>query len=102
MTVEGTDAWWRERGYDELRALLNEWDPIRVMDEPDWPPNEYDALIDPLRERLDAGTTVGELEIYLEQHVREYIGLEPDVDRESRLAARLVDWYAAGRGPAAR
>jgi hypothetical protein len=98
MTVDGRDAWWREQGEEELRALLNEWDPIGVMAEPDWPANEYDALVDPLRERLDAGATAGELEVFLEAHVRDYIGLEPDVDRESRLANRLVDWYAARSG----
>ena len=98
MTVDGRDAWWAERGSEELRALLNEWDPIGVMAEPDWPPNEYDELIAPLRERLDAGATAGELEVFLEAHVRDHIGLEPDVDRESRLATRLVEWYAAGGG----
>jgi hypothetical protein len=98
MTGDGTDAWWRDRGSDELRELLNEWDPIGVMGEPNWPRTEYDSLIEPLRERLDAGTSEGELEIYLEEYVRDHIGVEPDVDRESRLATRLVRWYAPGGG----
>ena len=102
MSVDGRDAWWRERGIEELRALLNEWDPIGVMGEPDWPPNEYDELIDPIRERLDRGASAGELEIFLEQHVRDHIGLESDVDRESRLAARLVEWYGGQGGPPPR
>jgi len=102
MTRDGRDAWWRERGCDELREMLNQWDPIGVMEEPDWPNNEYDELIAPMRERLEAGATAGELEIYLEQYVRDHIGLEPDVDRESRLAARVVEWYAAGGGQAPR
>jgi hypothetical protein len=101
MTAE-TDDWWRERGFDELRALLNEWDPIGVMGEPDWPRDEYEALVEPLRERLDGGTTAGELSIFLEGSVRDFIGVEPDVDRESRLASTLVEWYAAGRGQASR
>ena len=99
MSVDGRDAWWRERGTDELRGLLNEWDPIGVMTEPDWPATEYDDLVDPLRERLDGGATAGELEVFLEEHVRDHIGVDPDVDRESRLAARLVEWYAGGRPP---
>ena len=98
MSAEARHAWWREQGYDELRDLLNEWDPIGVMSEPDWPTNEYDAMLAPLREQLDEGATAGELEVFLERHVREYIGLEPDVDREARLAARLVEWYAARSG----
>ena len=95
--ADGRDTWWAERGTAELRALLNDWDPIGVMAEPDWPANEYDELIPALRERLDAGATAGELEVFLEAHVREHIGVEPDVQREARLAERLVDWYAAGR-----
>jgi hypothetical protein len=102
MTGDGRDAWWREHASAELRDLLNEWDPIGVMAEPDWPRNEYDALIEPLRERLEAGTSEGELEIYLEKYVRGHMGLESDVDRESRLATRLVEWYAAGGGHAPR
>jgi hypothetical protein len=89
------DTWWRERGEAELRALLYEWDPIGVSVEPDWPSDEYDELIDPLRERLAAGTTAGELAIFLERHVSEHIGINPDVDREERFAARLVDWWSA-------
>jgi hypothetical protein len=102
MTVDAREAWWHDRGREELRALLNEWDPIGVMEEPDWPSNEYDDLLDPLRERLDSGATAGELEVLLEQHVRNHIGVEPDVDRESRLASRIVDWYAAGDADAPR
>ena len=98
MTADGRQAWWDERGAGELRALLNDWDPIGVMEEPDWPANEYEQLIPALRERLDAGATAGELEVFLEAHVRDHIGIEPDVDRESRLAEQLVDWYAAGGG----
>jgi hypothetical protein len=100
MSGEERSEWWRQHGLDELRDLLNEWDPIGVMDEPDWPDNEYESLIAPLRERLDGGTTAGALEVYLEEYVRDHIGVDPDVDRESRLASRLVDWYSAAGGGA--
>jgi hypothetical protein len=93
MGATQPDNWWRERGVDELRDLLYEWDPIGVAGEPDWPGDEYDELIEPLRARLEAGAPAGELAVFLEQHVTEHIGLEPDPDREERLAARLVEWW---------
>jgi hypothetical protein len=95
MGATQRDNWWQERGLDELRDLLQQWDPIGVAAEPDWPGDEYDELIEPLRQRLAAGATAGELAIFLEQHVSEHIGLEPDVDREERFAARLVGWWQA-------
>jgi hypothetical protein len=94
MAATQGDSWWRERGESELRSLLYEWDPIGVAAEPDWPGDEYDELVEPLRERLAAGTTAGELSIFLEHHVTEHIGLEVDADREERFAARLVEWWA--------
>ena len=94
MAATQPDNWWRERGEGELRVLLYEWDPVGVSHEPDWPADEYDELLEPLRERLARGATAGELAIFLEAHVREHIGLEPDVDREERFAERLVAWWA--------
>ncbi len=97
MGATQPDSWWRERGADELRALLYEWDPVGVSEEPDWPRDEYDDLLEPLRERLAAGASAGELAVFLERHVREHIGLDPDADREERFADRLVGWWSARR-----
>jgi hypothetical protein len=94
MAATQGDSWWRERGESELRTLLYEWDPIGVSAEPDWPGDEYDELVEPLRARLAAGATAGELAIFLEQHVTEHIGLDADPDREERFAGRLVEWWA--------
>jgi hypothetical protein len=94
MAATQGDSWWRERGQSELRALLFEWDPIGVAGEPDWPRDEYDSLVGPLRERLAAGSSAGELAIFLEQYVTEHMGLNTDVDREERFATRLVEWWA--------
>jgi hypothetical protein len=93
MAATQGDSWWRERGESELRALLYEWDPIGVAAEPDWPRDEYDELILPLRARLEEGTTAGELSIFLEGWVTEHIGVDADAAREERFAARLVDWW---------
>lgn len=95
MAAIDGDSWWRERGEAELRALLYEWDPIGVSAEPDWPGDEYDDLVGPLRRRLEQGATAGELAIFLEQHVTEHIGIDADADREERFAARLVAWWSS-------
>lgn len=94
MAATQPDSPWRDRGERELRALLREWDPIGIAQEPDWPDDEYDALIEPLRRRLAAGAAAGELAVYLEGHVAEHMGLAPDPDREERFAERLVAWWA--------
>jgi hypothetical protein len=95
MGATQRDNWWRDQGVEQLRGLLFEWDPIGVAQEPDWPGDEYDELIDPLHERLAAGANAGELAVFLESHVTEHIGIDSDVDREERFAARLVDWWRA-------
>src|SRR5436309_3106796 len=83
----------------ELRELLLRWDPIGVVHEPDWPQDEYDALLDPLAERLRAGATEEELATFLEAAVREHLGLEPDRDREAALARELAGWHTRGNAP---
>ena len=84
---------------EELRALLLRWDPIGVVNEPNWPQDEYDALLDPLAERLRAGATEQELTAFLESAVREHLGLEPDREREAGLARELAGWNARGNAP---
>ena len=37
----------------ELRRLLCEWDPIGVMDDPEWPRDEYDCMIGPVLRLLE-------------------------------------------------
>lgn len=96
MVATRSDSWWNNRGESELRSLLHEWDPIGVSKEPDWPADEYDDLIEPLRARLAAGTTAGELAVFLERHVADHLGLDPDADREERFAERLVAWWGSG------
>jgi hypothetical protein len=97
--VADDDRWWRERGERELREHLLRWDPIGVVHEPDWPQDEYDVFIEPLAERLRQGTTEEELTVFLESAVREHLGLDPDREREARLARELVDWHAHTRPP---
>jgi hypothetical protein len=83
----------------ELRELLLRWDPIGVVNEPGWPQDEYDALLDPLAERLREGATEQELTTFLEAAVREHLGLEPDREREAGLARDLAGWHARANAP---
>ena len=57
MTVPD-DPSWLATLQDELRYLLNRWDPIGVYDETlNFPPDEYDCMIAPLLTRLSRGET---------------------------------------------
>ena len=89
------DRWWRENGERELRDLLLRWDPIGVAKEPDWPDDEYDSFLQPLRGRLSAGASEAEIAAFLEDALRDHVGVEPDPRREAELAHELVAWYSA-------
>lgn len=89
--------------YRELRDLLCAWDPIGVMDDPDWPRDEYDCLVAPVLRRLDAGESPESLAAFLETEVRAYFGVEPVTDAARTFAERAEAWYRQrrfGAGPA--
>jgi hypothetical protein len=97
--VGGDDRWWREHGERGLRGLLLEWDPIGVSQEPGWPSDEYDAFIEPLADRLRGGASEEDLSAFLEDAVRDHLGLEPDPEREENLARSLKGWYSRSGRP---
>jgi hypothetical protein len=81
---------------DELRYLLNRWDPIGVYDESlAFPPDEYDCLIGPLLTRLGRQDSRAELSEYLWREVEDHFGLDPDRCGTDAFADRLLAWYAA-------
>jgi len=47
------------------RVFVEVWDPIRVMDDPTWPRDEYDGYIGDVFELLVAGGSDQEIEEYL-------------------------------------
>ena len=71
----------------ELRALLNEWDPIGVADLVD---DEYDCLEWPLLSRLTAGCTVADLRSFLRHELVDHFGLDPKGADVGRVAHRLM------------
>ncbi|MFA3877763.1 hypothetical protein ABS735_29515 [Streptomyces sp. MMCC 100] len=83
---------WDTAAEDDLRRLLNEWDPIGVADEVQ---DEYDCMLDPLLQRLRSGAdqaAIGKfLRHELEDHFGLYsLGLRPDV-----MAALVIDWWTS-------
>jgi hypothetical protein len=45
--------------FSQLNALMCDWDPIGVMDDPNWPRDEYDCLVGPLLTLLQSGASRG-------------------------------------------
>jgi hypothetical protein len=81
---------------DELRYLLNRWDPIGVYDELlDCPPDEYDCLLGPLLIRLTRGNSRADLSEYLWHEVENHFGLDPVGCRTDNFADQILAWYAA-------
>jgi hypothetical protein len=84
----------RER---ELRALLNEWDPIGLV--PDAPDDEYDCLIWPILRRLEDGVPAEALVAFLATQLEDHFGLQPDAANVAAFAERAKQWFdAAGEG----
>jgi hypothetical protein len=82
----------RER-WAQLRALVCEWDPIGVMDDPDWPRDEYDCLLGPLLRHLEGGTSEAELAAFLSEQIENHFGLDPAYFDFPEVAAKLRNWY---------
>jgi hypothetical protein len=88
--------------YRELRDLMSVWDPIGVMDDPEWPRDEYDGLVGPVLRRLEAGEAIEALSVFLETEVRAHFGVEPVPGAARAFAERAVAWYRQrwpGTGP---
>ena len=83
----------RRRGR-ELRALLNQWDPIGVMG-PDTPPGdtEYDDLLWPLLRLLEKGASAGDLAEFLQRKLNDDYGLTPGPAAISQVAKRIKHWH---------
>ncbi|GAA1479212.1 hypothetical protein GCM10009623_36580 [Nocardioides aestuarii] len=69
------DADWARRAQLELRALLNEWDPLGVFEPDDGhdgpsPVDEYDCIRDPLMSHLLRGDNRYEVAEYLRNELQ--------------------------------
>ncbi|MEU9186155.1 hypothetical protein AB0D14_16710 [Streptomyces sp. NPDC048484] len=78
---------------DDLRHLLNEWDPIGVAD---LAPDEYDCLVVPILTRLRRGADRAELRQFLLQELTGHFGLSNPYDVDG-MTDRLTAWWASTR-----
>ncbi|WP_055694564.1 hypothetical protein [Streptomyces prasinopilosus] len=78
---------------DNLRYLLNEWDPIGVAD---LVQDEYDCLIGPILSRLTRGAERAEMREFLWHELTEHFGLSRPYDVDG-MADRLTAWWTSIR-----
>jgi hypothetical protein len=85
---------WRNRpeatGYLKVLEALRYWDPIRVLDDPSWPRDEYDGYAAEVVRLLDRGVSAEDLTQVLRQIAREQMGVESNAERNAKVAADLV------------
>ena len=96
MTGEAVDKERLAGLQDELRYLLNRWDPIGIYVESlDFPADEYDCLIGPLLTRLGRHDDRACLSEYLWREIEDHFGLDPVRVGSDSFADSLLAWYAA-------
>lgn len=81
-----------------LRALLNSWDPIGVI-EHGAPLDEYDCMIAPVLDLLDAGAGADGIARFLRSELGEHFGLDPEHHAAgiALVSSRVVALRARGR-----
>ena len=80
---------------DELREILNRWDPIGVyqMTGVEWTEDEYDGYVEPLLNQLRLGKTVEQLTQYLGTLVTNLIGAEVVPGKTEQCAEEAFEWF---------
>ncbi len=79
--------------WKELRDLWNEFDPIGVVGDPNWPRDEYEAYCGPTMRLLERDATVSEIVQYLEWVVCDHMELNLDHQAAETFALRLQQWF---------
>ncbi len=77
----------------DLRVLLCRWDPIGVMDDPEWPRDEYDCMIGPLLRLLESGNSEKDIVAYLRAQITEHFGLSPEHYDFASIARQIHSWF---------
>ena len=77
--------------FAELRDLINEWDPIGLIDE-GAPEDEYDCLVGPVLRHLEARTPVHEIAAFLDREMAEHFGASGATGSVA-FAAKAQAWY---------
>ena len=81
----------RER-WRELRDLWNEFDPIGIMDYPDWPRDEYESYCGPSMRLLEQNAENEELEDYVHSAL-DYMGIGASDDAIKRFVKKMKAWF---------
>jgi hypothetical protein len=89
--------WWKERGEDELRALLMAaWDPIGVKHAP-IAADEYNSYMLPLARKLREGASADDVAAFLDAVETEEMGFAAR-GGNAPIAAEILRWYADSTG----
>lgn len=78
--------------WNELRDKWNEYDPIGVLDNADWPIDEYEAYVGRTMRLLEQGVTAEDIVEYLEQ-ASSNMGLNFDRSKALYHATEFIHWY---------
>jgi hypothetical protein len=76
--------------WSELRALINEWDPIGLI-EAGAPPDEYECVSGPLLRRLEERAGTVAIAEYLSAELADHFGVP--ISDAPVFAAKVVSWY---------
>lgn len=87
---------WNTSTEDDLRRLLNEWDPVDVADDVQ---DEYDCMLAPLLQRLRSSAGRTEVGEFLRHELEDHFGLDLLGVRPDAMAVRVVGWWKSA-GPA--
>ena len=74
---------------EELRGLLNEWNPIGGS----LPPDEYDCLLKPLLGKLRAGCNEEFVERLLKDALDNHFGLSSAARQAKSFSKKVCAWY---------
>jgi len=74
----------------ELRALINEWDPIGLI-EAGAPPDEYECISGPLLRRLEGHADTVAIAEYLSAEFEDLFCVP--ISEAQVFAAKVVSWY---------
>lgn len=75
---------------EELRSLLNQWDPIGCAP----PPDEYDCLLLPLLSKLQSGSNEEFVTRFLDREMSDHFGMDPNSCGTADFAKKVVTWYS--------
>jgi hypothetical protein len=81
------------KGHLKVMELLRAWDPIGVLDDPDWPKDEYDGYSATIVRMLDAGISEKELYAFMKRIVTQHMEISCDRKKTKQVAHDLVEFW---------